>query len=80
MTLRSGDERGKDVGAVREADPRDGGRRRPVAAAFRLVSRLILGIPAFIAAVVVGVCLFGLAAGAGGYAGFMFATNLWSLP
>lgn len=80
MALRSSDKRDSDVGAGGEAYPRDGGKRRPIAAAFRVFSRLVLGIPTFLGAIVIGVCLFGVAVGVGGYVGFMLATDLWSAP
>jgi len=71
MALQPSYEIGKEGGV---------GARRPVAAAFHAVDRLVLGIPAFLVALVLAVGMFGVGIGLGVVVGFMVFTDAWPLP
>ena len=67
--------RGKAASFGVRAWPRAG-----ITVAPRQVVRLMLGVPKLLGALVLGVVMFALAAGAVGYAGFFFFANVWFQP
>ena len=80
MALQPSFAHAKAASAGARAYPRRRPARRPVVAALRLASRLVLGIPAAFGVFVLGVGLFGLGVGLGGIVGFMVFARAWPLP